>query len=84
MFGRAAITLGIGPHSCSFFFPGLISAVAKWMSTIFYTWCGLSANLGCMSEMCFTRLGGNTGAKMTQKIAISAPSPKFVRLYLRH
>ena len=36
IFGRAAITLGIGPHSSSFFylFPCLISAVADWMSTI--------------------------------------------------
>jgi len=38
IFGRAAITLGIGPHSSSFFlstfFPRLISAVADWMSPI--------------------------------------------------
>ena len=65
----------------SSFFPGLISAVADWMSTIllhmvwriylfiinkphyFYTWCGLSANLGCRSEMCSTRFTGNTGCK---------------------
>jgi len=40
VFGRAAITLGIGPH-CSFvlflllsFVPSLISAVGDWMSTI--------------------------------------------------
>jgi len=29
----------------------------------FYTWCGLSANLECRSEMCCTRLAGNTGCK---------------------
>jgi len=29
----------------------------------FYTWCGLSANLECRSEMCCTRLAGNTGRK---------------------
>jgi len=31
----------------------------------FYTWCGLSANLECMSEMCCTRLAENrpTGCK---------------------
>ena len=29
----------------------------------FYTWCGLNANLGCRSEMCCTRLAGNTGRK---------------------
>jgi len=33
IFGRAAITLGIGPRS-SFFFPRLFSAAADWMSTI--------------------------------------------------
>ena len=32
------------------------------MSTI-YTWCGLSANLECMSETCCTRLAENTGRK---------------------
>jgi len=26
------------------------------------TWCGLSANLECMSEMCCTRLAGTEGA----------------------
>ena len=37
----------------SSFFPRLISAAADWMSTIyFHTWCGLSANLECTSEMC--------------------------------
>jgi len=37
VFGRATITLGIGPHSSFFyllFFPCLISAVADWMYTI--------------------------------------------------
>ena len=29
----------------------------------FYTWCGLSANLECRSEMWCTRLSGNTGRK---------------------
>ena len=49
----------------------------------FYTWCGLCANLECMSEMCCTRLAGNTERKMSQKIAICAPSNNFVRLHLR-
>jgi len=39
-----------------FFIPRLISAY-------FDTWCGLSANLECMSEMCCMRLTGNTGHK---------------------
>jgi len=29
----------------------------------FHTWCGLSANLECRSEMCCTRLAENTGRK---------------------
>jgi len=36
----------------------------------FYTWCGLSANLECRSEMCCTGLAGNTGRKNDAKIAI--------------
>jgi len=46
------------------FFPRLISAVGDWMSTILpHIWCGLSANVECMSEMCCTRLAENTGRK---------------------
>ena len=44
----------------------------------FYTWCGPSVNLECRSEMCCTRLAGNT----EHNIAILAPSHKFVGLYL--
>jgi len=29
----------------------------------FHTWCGLNANLECMSEMCCKRLAGNTARK---------------------
>ena len=36
----------------------------------FHTQSGLSANLECRSEMCFTRLAENTRRKMTQKFAI--------------
>ena len=36
----------------------------------FHTWCGLSANLGCMSETCCMRLTENTGLK---KIAKNSP-----------
>ena len=31
----------------------------------FHTWCGLSGNLECMSEMCYTWLAENTGRKKT-------------------
>jgi len=33
----------------------------------FHTWCGLSANLECMCEMCCTRLDENTGRKKSAK-----------------
>ena len=38
----------------------------------FYTWCGLSANLGRRSEMCCTRLAENTGRKNDAKKSPSA------------
>jgi len=47
---------------------------------VYHTWCGLRANLECMSKMCCTRLAENTGRK---KIAILAPSHNIVGLYLR-
>jgi len=34
----------------------------------FHTWCGLSANLGCMSETCCMRLAKNTGRRKSPKI----------------
>jgi len=34
----------------------------------FHTWCSLSANLGCRSETCCTRLAENTGRKKSPKI----------------
>jgi len=33
----------------------------------FHTWCGLSANLECRSDMCCTRLAANTGDKNDTK-----------------
>ena len=52
--------------SSFFFFPRLISAVTDWMSTILphTVW---SENLECRSEMCCTRLAGNTGCKNDAK-----------------
>jgi len=49
------------------FFPRLISAVADSMSAIL-TWCGLSANLGCRSETCWTWSLKIQDAKNRQKI----------------
>jgi len=44
----------------SFFPCCLFSAITDWMLT---TWCGLSANLECRSEMCCTQLAENTGCQ---------------------
>jgi len=58
--------------SSFFFFPRLISAVGDWIGLpYFHTWCGLSANLECISETCCARLAENTGHK---KIAKKLPS----------
>jgi len=38
-----------------------------WCLPYFHTWRGLSANLLCRSEMCCTRLAGNTGRKIYAK-----------------
>jgi len=55
IYGRAAIMLGINPHSSSFVFssPNLSR----------HTLDGLSANLECVSEMCCTWLAKNRGRK---------------------
>jgi len=49
--------------SSSIFFPRLIAAAADWMSTILPLMVWPSANFECRSEMCCTRLAGNTGRK---------------------
>ena len=68
----------------SSFLSRLLSAVAYWMSIPYFrTWCGLSANVECRSEMCCTRLAEIQDAKARQKFAICAPSRNFVGLYLR-
>ena len=58
--------------SCGFnllsFFPHLISAVADWMSTILLYMVWPWVDLECSSEMCCTRLAGNTGRKNDAKI----------------
>jgi len=41
-------------------------------TSYFHTWCGPSANLECRSEMCCTRLAGNTGQKKWCKKSPSA------------
>jgi len=71
------------PSSFSFF-PGLISTVANWMSTIPFTSCGLSTNLGCRSEMRCTRLAENIRRANRQNFPTCAALQKFVGLYLRN
>ena len=53
----------------------------------FYTWCGLSANLECKSEMCCTRLTGNTGRKNDAKnrhLRTTAQLCRAISSQLRH
>ena len=69
------------------FFPRLISAAVDWMSTILHTWCGLSANLGCRSETCCTRLAENTGRKKVAKnrhLGTIAQLSRAISSQLRH
>jgi len=49
--------------SIFFFFPRLMSAVEIGCLPYLHTWCGLSVNLECVSEMCRTQLAKNTGRK---------------------
>jgi len=66
------------------FFPHLYLAVTYWMSTTFQTWCGLSANVKCRSEMCCTRLTEIQDTNNRQKFAICSPPHNFVGLCLRN
>ena len=53
----------------------------------FDTWCGLSANLECRSEMCCTRLAGNTGRKNDAKnrhLRTIAQLCRGISLQLKH
>jgi len=68
--GQTIIFLPCDFYFSSFFFFYLfsspnLSVVGEWISTVLYShsWCGLSANLECMSEMCCTRLVQNKGRK---------------------
>jgi len=59
--------------SCGFFFFFLLFFLAQSQPLqigclpCLHTWCGLSANLGCRSETCCTRLAENTGNKRVAK-----------------
>ena len=41
---------------------------ALWFLSYFHTWCGLSANLECMFEICCMWLAGNAGPKKSPKM----------------
>jgi len=62
------LTLYFCPVSFFFFFS---LAWSQWSQTgwlpYFHSWCGLSANLECRSEMYCTRLAQNTGCKKRPK-----------------
>ena len=54
---------------------------------VYHTWCGLSANLGCRSETCCTRLAENTGCKKWPQIPHLGTITQLCRavsLQLRH
>jgi len=63
LFGWAAITLGIGQHFSSSFFLAYSQRSQIGCLPYFHTWCGLSANLECRSEVCCMRLAESTGRK---------------------
>jgi len=53
----------------------------------FHTWCGPSANLECMSEVCCTWLAGNAGPKISPKMRHLGTIVQFCRTIssqLRH
>ena len=54
-------------YRCGFFFLLFFLAYSKQSEIgclpYFHSWCGLSANLECRSELCCTRLAENTGHK---------------------
>jgi len=49
-----------------------------------YTWCSLSANLECRSEMCSTRLAVNTGCRNYANNLHLRTMAQFFGLYLRN
>jgi len=80
-FIMAALWIGIGQaimlsscgfffHILSFFFLLLFYSQPSQIGYLpyFHTWCGLSANLECMSEMCCMRFAVNTVRKNSPKI----------------
>jgi len=70
-----------------FLFPRLISEVGDWMFAILPHMVCLSANLGCRSETCCTRLAGNAGRKKSPKsrhLRASVQLCRAISSQLRH
>jgi len=63
------------------FFPRLISEIGCLLKYL-HTWCGLSANLECRSEMCCTWLAENTGCKNDAKKSPSRHHPTTLSGYI--
>ena len=68
----------------SFFFLAYSQRSQSGCLPYFYTWCGLSANLECRSEMCSTRLAENTARKNDAKNRHLGNIAQFVGLNLRN
>ena len=79
IFGKAAITLSIGPHSSSFFLFLLAYSQPSQVGCLpyFHTWCVLSANLQCRSEMCCTRLAEIQEAKVAKNRHLGTTLPGY-------
>jgi len=80
---RAATTVYFRPVVSSFF---LLFFLA-YSQPYFHTWCGLSANVECRSEICCRRLCENTGRKKSPKIrhlGTIAQLCRAVSLQLKH
>jgi len=61
-----------------FFFSSPILSCHKLDLPCFHTWCGLSVNLGCRSEMCCTGFAENTGCSTIAQLCLA------ISLQLRH
>ena len=89
--GQAIILLLCGFYLSSSLFLGFFLVESKGLQTgclpYFYTWCCLSANLECRSEMCCMRLAENTGCKNDAKIChlrANTPLCQAISVQLRH
>ena len=83
--GKTIIFFPCGFYLSSCFFFSL--AKSQWSEIgclpYFHTWCGLSTNLVCMSEMCCMLLAENTGRK-DHHFGTIAQLCRAVSLQLRH